>query len=134
MTTNNETTTTVSKKAPRVKYNYPFQSKAEILASQADFATCCEHLVQLYRAQTDEEQAKSDTIVKNRRGFMSSHAVNGSKLALKVIAGEELSGEEQDKVRGIVCRYGTQLAKFAREKKIAENPELKEIASIFSAD
>ncbi len=130
------TTTTTAKKAPkaeRVRYNYPFATKAQILASQADFSTCLVHLEQLYDAQTSEEQDAKDTRVKNARGFMSSHAVTGSTLAVKARSGEELTEEEQGKVRSIVCRYGKQLAAFSRQKAMEANPELKKIAEIFSA-
>jgi len=134
--TSTETLIKPAKKAPkaeRVKYNYPFQTKAQILASQADFSVCLQHLEQLYAAQTADEQEKETTFSKNRRGFMSSHAVTGSKLAVKARSGEELTPEEQDKVRAIVCRYGKQLAAFSRESAIAANPELAKIAEIFSA-
>lgn len=138
MTIQASTTSTItaatSKKAPRTKYNYPFASKAEILASQSDFAVCVVHLMSLYAAQTADEQAEENTKFKNRRGFMSSHAVTGSKLAVKIKGGEELTDEEVAKVRSIVCRYGKQLAAFAREEKMAANPELRAIAEIFSAD
>jgi len=130
------TTTTTRAKAPkaeRVKYNYPFATKAQILASQTDFDVCLEHLGQLYDAQTSEEQDAKDTRVKNARGFMSSHAVVGSTLAVKARSGEALTDEEQDKVRAIVCRYGKQLAAFSRAAAMAANPELKKIAEIFSA-
>ena len=134
MTNQNSTsTTTISKKAPRVKFNYPFESKAQILAKQEDFAVCCSHLLSLYAAQTEDEQEDKDTKFKNRRGFMSSHAVTGSTLAVKARSGEALSPEEQDKVRSIVCRYGKQLAAFSRAAAMAANPELKKIAEIFSA-
>lgn len=126
-------TTTISKKAPRTKYNYPFQSKAQILAAQTDFAVCVSHLLSLYAAQTADEQAEENTKFKNRRGFMSSHAVTGSKLAVKIKSGEELSDEDVSKVRSIVCRYGKQLAAFSREEAMAANPELRAIADIFSA-
>jgi hypothetical protein len=137
---NNETNTTATiktktaaKKAPKVRYNYPFETKAQILASQADFSTCLEHLGQLYDAQTSEEQDAKDTRVKNARGFMSSHAVTGSTLAVKARSGEELTPEEQDKVRQIVKRYGKQLAAFSRKAAMEANPALKAIAEIFSA-
>ncbi len=134
-TTATTVTTTRAKapKAERVKYNYPFATKAQILESQADFATCLHHLEQLYSAQTADEQAKETTFSKNRRGFMSSHAVTGSKLAVKARSGEELTPEEQQAVRSIVCRYGKQLAAFSREADIRANPELKKIAEVFSA-
>ncbi len=135
--TSTPSTTTTRAKAPkaeRIKYSYPFATKAQILASQSDFSVCLEHNEQLFAAQTAEEQDAKDTRVKNRRGYMSSHAVVGSTLALKARAGEELTPEEQDKIRSIVCRYGKQLAAMAREEAIAQNPELAKIAAIFSAD
>jgi len=131
--TNTNSTKTTGVKAPRVKYNYPFETKAQILAAQEDFEVCKRHLVTLYQAQTADEQDEQNTKFKNRRGFMSSHAVNGSKLALKVIGGEEITDEDVVAIRGIVCRYGRQLAAFSREAAIAANPELKAIADIFSA-
>ncbi len=133
MTNQDTTTTKISKKAPRVKFTYPFESKAQILAKQEDFAVCKAHLLSLYAAQTSDEQTDETTRFKNRRGFMSSHAVTGSKLAVKVKAGEELTEEDEAKVRGIVARYGKQLASFAREAAMDANPELRKIAEIFSA-
>ncbi len=136
-TTSTPSTTTTRAKAPkaeRIKYSYPFATKAQILDSQSDFATCLEHLDQLYVAQTSDEQQQESTFVKNKAGFMSSHAVTGSKLAVKARSGEALTPEEQDNVRSIVCRYGKQLASFSRQAAIAKNPELAKIAAIFSAD
>lgn len=133
-----ETTITVpakkARKADRPKYNYPFATKAQILDAQQDFTVCLEHLGQLYDAQTSDEQEAKDTRYKNKSGFMSSHAVTGSSLAVKARSGEALTGEEQDKVRSIVCRYGKQLARFSREAAIKANPDLKKVAEIFSAD
>ncbi len=136
MTSTNDSSTTTKTKAPkaeRVKYNYPFETKAQILASQSDLAVCKKHLITLFQAQTADEQDSQDTKYKDRRGFMSSHAVTGSQLAVKVIGGEELTEEEEAKVRNIVSRYGRQLAAFSRQAAIAANPELKKIAEIFSA-
>lgn len=133
-----ETTTTPAikkaRKAERPKYSYPFATKAQILDSQQDFAVCLDHLSQLYDAQTSDEQERESTFFKNKEGFMSSHAVTGSKLAVKARSGEALSPEEQDKVRSIVCRYGKQLAAFSRRAAMEANPELKKIAEVFSAD
>ena len=53
--------------------------------------------------------------------------------AVKIKGGEELTDEEQAKVRSIVARYGKQLAAFAREAAMDANPELRKIAEIFSA-
>lgn len=136
MTNTSTETSSVKTKAPkaeRVKYNYPFETKAQILASQADFEVCKRHLITLFQAQTADEQDAQDTRYKNRRGFMSSHAVTGSQLAVKVASGEELTDEDVAKVRSIVSRYGRQLAAFSREAAIAANPGLVAIAKIFSA-
>lgn len=132
MTTNDSTPSTVTK-AERVRYNYPFKSKAQILAAQEDFKVCLVHLEQLYQAQTADEQEQDVTKHKNRRGFMSSHAVTGTTLAKKARGGEELSDEDVTKIRGIVCRYGKQLAAFAREADLKANPDLAKVAKMFSA-
>lgn len=111
---------------------YPFETKAQIAAKIAqDDQYMLAALAQLHTWQTAHEQETKTTEVKNRRGFMSSHAVNGSKLAEKVKRGEALTGEEMDKARSIVCRYTRQLAVFSREQAIAANPALNAVASTF---
>jgi len=119
-------------KAPKIKTPYPFESKGSILARVAasdSFMLQC--LCQLHSWQTEHEQATKSTVVRNRRGFMSSHAVNGSKLAEKALSGETLTSEEMDKARSITVRYGKQLAAGCREAAIAASPELARTAAIF---
>jgi len=105
---------------PAANNSYPYVTKkqvAERLADDADFRLQC--LLVLYRRQTEDERETKDTKWKNKRGFMSSHAVNGSRLAEKVIAGEELTEEESGKVEGIVCKYSKQLTAHYRAEQTA---------------
>jgi hypothetical protein len=77
----------------------------------------------LYSRQTDTEQARRETIVKNRRGFMSSHAVNGTALAERLAKDGSLPNDDSFKgkpvsslemARSIVVRYSKQLAEHFR--------------------
>ena len=88
----------------------------------------------LHTLQTEHEQATKSTRDKNRQGFMSSHAVKGSEVAVKIKAGEPLSDEDWATVNKIAPRYSRQLATFARAQAIANDPALAEIARTFSAD
>lgn len=113
---------------------YPFMTKAQILAKLAsddEFVTLC--LQVMDGRQEEVERDTRETIFRNRRGWMSSHAVNGSKLAAKVSSGEDLTSEEMEVARGMVSRYGKQLAAHFRQQAIAKDPSLGEVAKIFSA-
>lgn len=141
-TENNETVTEAApaseakpKKAKKAKVgSYPFRSKKSILdqiATDDAFAQHC--LCILHDRQTGHEQDTKTTKSKNRRGFMSSHAVRGCELAEKIKVGEELTDEEVVKVREMAGRYGRQLAQHFRAEVIAGNPELAKVAEVFSA-
>ena len=111
---------------------YPFVTKAQIasrLENEPDFRMEC--LLVLYRRQTEDEQERKETKYKNKRGFMSSHAVNGTRLAEQVLAGEEITEEDQGKIDGMVVRYTKQLASHFRAIQADENPELVEQAKVF---
>jgi len=113
---------------------YPFLTKAAIrerLLSDATFR--CEAMVILFALQTAYEQNTSSTKDKNRQGFMSSHAVNGSRVARKIVSGEELSSEDEIHIQTIAPRYTRQLAVYYRAKAIAEQPALQAVAKLFSA-
>ncbi len=113
--------------------SYPFVTKSIIAARiEQDDAFMVECLGVLYARQTAFEQDTKSTLNKNRQGFMSSHAVRGSTLAVKA-AGEGLTEEETDKARGIVCRYTKQLASHFRQVAIEADPSLAEAARVFSA-
>lgn len=110
---------------------YPFQSKAQILALVAeDDGFMLECLQIMNGRQTADEQQTLTTKYRNRCGWMSSHAVNGGKLAEKAMK-EGLTPEETDKARAMVLRYGKQLATHFREEAIHNNPDLAATAKIF---
>jgi len=116
----------------KIKKSYPFASKGSILAVIAtDDVFAVECLQIMYARQTAFEQETLSTVSRNRQGFMSSHAVNGTKLARKSLA-EGLTALELDQARGIVCRYGKQLAAHFRAEAIGNDPSLAETAKLFS--
>lgn len=114
---------------------YPFVTKNQIkaqLAADPEFRKNA--IVTLFQKQTAWEQSEKATKEQNRVGFMSSHAVHGTKLAQKIIAGEDLTQEDWDKIDAIAPRYTRQLALFSREDAISSNPELSAVAKLFSSD
>ena len=114
---------------------YPFLTKAQIRERlDADSSFRMEAMVILHTLQTAWEQGTRQTKEKNRQGFMSSHAVNGSRVAEAIKAGRDLSAEDWAHVDRIAPRYTRQLAIFFRAKAIAEQPALKAVAALFSAD
>ena len=113
---------------------YPFVTKSQIKARLDESpAYRCEAMLILYALQTEYEQGTSSTRDKNRQGFMSSHAVNGSRVALKIKSGEELSPEDWEHVSRIAPRYTRQLAVYFRAQMLLEQPELQAVAKLFSA-
>ena len=114
---------------------YPFVTKAQIKAQlETDAEYRHQAMVILFTLQTEYEQQTSTTLNKNRQGFMSSHAVHGTRIARLIKAGEPLSAEDEARVDAIAPRYSRQLAVFWRAKAIADNPALKAVAALFSAD
>ena len=71
---------------------------------------------------------------KNRQGFMSSHAVNGSRVAEKIKSGAELDATDWGHIDTIAPRYTRQLAVYFRAKMLLEQPELQAVAALFSAN
>lgn len=125
MTDSTETTTETSKKKGGGN-RYPFETKAQIVARiDTDDEYVMEAMGILYRRQTEDERETKETKYKNRRGFMSSHAVNGTKLVEKVLyLGEEWTDEDLAQARSIARRYGKQLAAHFRAEKLAQSPDL----------
>jgi hypothetical protein len=122
MTTTNTTT----------KNSYPFLTKNQIKARiETDWVFCCEAIVIVYNRQTSFEQETKSTHSQNKRGFMSSHAVVGSKIAQKLLQGVALDDEEVGKVCAIASRYTKQLADHFRSQAVSENPALAEKAAAF---
>ena len=98
--------------------SYPYVTKRQVkerLDADPDFRLEC--MLVLYRRQTEDERDAKDTKHKNKRGFMSSHAVWGSKIAERLIAGEELTEEEVGKADAIAPRYSKQLAAHFRAEQ-----------------
>jgi hypothetical protein len=120
------------KKTPTL---YPFLTKNQIkerLVNEPEFQK--EAMVLLLQFQTDHEQATETTKDRNRQGFMSSHAVNGTRVAKKIVNGEDLSDDDWAKIGAIAPRYSRQLAHYYRAKMLVEQPELRKVAALFSAD
>lgn len=121
-------------KAPKVRRDYPFLTKAQISAQLTEdnsFVVRC--LGILGGLQTADEQARKVTVYKNRCGFMASQAKLGTELAVKSQSAAGLEGSEMEKARALVLHYTRQLAVHFREEMIAERPELAELAKVFSA-
>lgn len=113
---------------------YPFMTKATIRARiEGDRSFMLQCLAVLYSRQTSHEQDTKSTRDRNRKGFMSSHAVNASTLAVKAASGEELTEEEAAKATAIVSHYTKQLAAHFRAEAIEADPTLAEAARVFSA-
>ncbi len=113
---------------------YPFRTKNDILAQiQTDpvFAQGCVGIV--YDRQTSEEQVEKTTKSRNARGFMSSHAVRGSELALRLRSGDKVSDEDAVAAVALASRYCKQIAAHFRAAQIASSPELQAVAEVFSA-
>ena len=98
----------------------------------------------MYWLQTENEQATKSTVVKNRRGLMSSHAATASKVIEAVLAGADLDPDQVYKADGasftgtsaylehVGGRYAKQLSVALRSWAIAQEPELGVTAGMFS--
>ena len=112
---------------------YPFRTKRDILAQiDGDDEFVIEAMGILYQRQTEDEKETKETKYKNRRGFMSSHAVNGTRLVEKMLLeGESWDEADLAKARSIACRYGKQLAAHFRQETLTGSPELAAEAACF---
>lgn len=111
---------------------YPFPSKKQILnlvSLDSKFRNQC--LLVLFGLQTKVEQDTEDTVHRNHKGFMSSHATHGTRLAKKLLAGETFDAEDDAKVDAIVPRYGKQLAIHWRSEMIRQDPALGKVARLY---
>ena len=88
--------------------------------------------VTLFHLQTEFEQEKQETKDRNKRGFMSSHAWHGSRIAKAMIAGETLSDEDSARIDEYAVRYSKQMTAALRSQAIADEPELGVTARQFS--
>jgi len=130
-----ETETQAPEAAPKTSggNKYPFRTKRDIVAQiESDDEFVIEAMGILYRRQTEDERETKETKYKNRRGFMSSHAVNGTRLVEKMLVdGESWDEADMAKARSIACRYGKQLAAHFRAEQLASSPELAAEAACF---
>lgn len=112
--------------------NYPFRTKNDIKSQiSTDDAFVVQCLVIMDDRQTEDEQASHETKWRNKMGWMSSHAVNGGKLADLARNGDELDEEQLDKARGMVAKYSKQLASHFRTAAKDADPELAEAGTTF---
>jgi hypothetical protein len=124
---------------------YPFVGEKAVrarLENDPDLRTLV--AVTMFHLQTDAEQAKRETIEKNKRGLMSSHAASASKLIQSLILGaspdealeyrcdgQKFTGHEAF-LQHIGGRYAKQTSVCLRTWAMAENPELAVTAQMFS--
>lgn len=135
MESSNDTTVSVpavsAPKAKREPQSYPFVTKAQLAAQLQSYPFACAAMLVLFDRQTAFEQDTSSTLSKNRRGFMSSHAVHGTRIAKAIRAGEALSEEDVARVMAIAPRYTKQLAEHFRQGAIEADPALAAKAACF---
>ncbi len=121
---------TVVSRDPRC---YPFVGVKAVKARLAeDTNVQLATIAMLYHFQTPVEQQKRDTCDDNRRGFMSSDAWTGSKIAEKIVDGQELTAEEWDRGQRMAVKYSRQLSVALRNKAMADDPALAQTARMFS--
>lgn len=111
---------------------YPFMTKAQIktrILEDESFALECARI--MTSRQTDYEVSAKSTIVKNRAGWMSSHAVFGTKCTEKLDRGEALEPNEVARLTEMVSHYSKQLASHFRDQAVNENPALAAAGRIF---
>lgn len=126
-------TTTKTEATPKSTHNkYPFPTKAEIasqIAASFPYALTC--LGIMHRRQTEHEQATKTTKDRNKRGWMSSHAVVMGRVVDKLAAGEALTAEETASVTKTLGSYTKQLAGHFRAEMVERDPELRVKAAAF---
>lgn len=98
----------------------------------------------MFHLQTSHEQLARETINKNRRGLMSSHAAAASKTIALLLAGGTPAPDMEYRVDGmrfagheaflahVGSRYAKQLSRALRAKAMADNPALAITAQMFS--
>lgn len=119
----------VVSRAPRT---YPFVGQNACRAALKESAELQRlMMVALWHCQTEQEKVRRDTEEDNKRGFMSSHAWHGSRIAEAIASGKELAPEDQDRVAKYSVVYAKQLAAMLRSYAIGLEPELGVSARVF---
>ena len=112
---------------------YPFVGVKAVKAKlEADPEIQKAVVCMLFHLQTEAEQAKRDTEVKNRCGFMSSDAWHGSRLAERLINEMGLTADDEAKIAKIATKYSKQLSVQLRRMAMIANPALAAYAVTFS--
>jgi hypothetical protein len=124
---------------------YPFVGEKQVRARlENDPGLRTLVAVTMFWLQTDVEQAKRETIEKNRRGLMSSHAAVASKLISSLIAGATPDEALEYRCDGfkfqgheallahLGSRYAKQTSVCLRTWAMAQDPALAVTASMFS--
>lgn len=112
---------------------YPFVGKNAVKATLLVNDEVQLLTVQLmYLLQTQDEQARKDTEVRNKAGFMSSDAKPGSIVAEKLILGMELEAEDRAWVAKHSTKYSKQLTQQLVRHAMASDPKLAAYALTFS--
>lgn len=121
---------------------YPFvgqKAVKRVLVADRDVQVAT--VAMLYHLQTESEQTKRDTESKNRAGFMSSDAYNGSKIAELLVAGVSpdaidpellFNDAGEDRIAKIATKYSGQLAAQLRRIAMIADPILASHARLFS--
>jgi hypothetical protein len=113
---------------------YPFLTKSEIRSrAQTDWQFACDCLLVVFARQTDDEVVDKETKHKNRMGFMSSHAVHGTRIGQLLVNGETLEDEDQGRVWAMAHRYSKQLASHFRNVQLRKARETGDTALIEQA-
>lgn len=108
--------------------SYPFETKKSIKARlDSDPTYRCEAMVIVHNAKSNRAEGTVG-------GFMSSHMAKGTKVAQKIISGDNLTTEDWEVINRVAPMYSKQLATFSRAQAIANNPALLATAKLFSAD
>ncbi len=110
---------------------YPFATKAQVKEKLAYYDYACAAMVVLLDRQTAFEVATRSTRSKNARGFMSSDAVHGTRIAQLLKAGRELDALDQERVFRISGKYSKQIAEHERTMAVGEDPSLADAAAPF---
>lgn len=123
--------TTKTTTTQATKSNYPFVTKGQIVARiDSDDEYVVEALGIMWGRQTEYEQETKTTRFRNRRGLMSSHAVNAGRL-FEAFRTMTATAEDLAEARAMMRRYGKQLASVSRDEQLAANPDLAALAAKF---
>ena len=113
---------------------FPFPGVKSIKAAlEQDDSLALQTVVLMNHLQTEFEQQVRDTKDKNRVGFMSSQAKNGTRLAEMMTLGAILEDKDRELALKIGRTYSKQVSVQLRRYALVLNPLLSGLAAVFSA-